>query len=181
MVSYYMTMVKSWLIMVNHDQFYFTMVNHRKILFDHGQELWQWLTMIKLMVYHCQDHGQSLPTMIVHGQPSLTMKYHGDHGHYEMQIAYIYTDTCTCEFVRYVLSVMVLQFIDQQERNKKTIIEPQHISKIHRKLVPELYEVVQHAWGKQCEFAMEAVKELFVLMETYSQLIEVIFIYYTFM
>ena len=34
------------------------MVNHGKILLDHGQELWQWLTMVKLMV----DHVMAKPT-----------------------------------------------------------------------------------------------------------------------
>nr|XP_022323673.1 uncharacterized protein LOC111124777 [Crassostrea virginica] len=61
-------------------------------------------------------------------------------------------------------------FIDLQERNKTTIIEPQHISKRH--YIQELYEVVEDAWVEQCEFSKEAVKELFVLMETYSHVKE---------
>lgn len=74
--------------------------------------------------------------------------------------------------------MMVLQFIDLKERNKKTIIEPQHISKRHR--VPELYDFVQDAWAKQLEFSKEAVKELFVLMETYSHVQEVLNLYIMF-
>ena len=46
-----------------------TMINHGKILVDPGQELWQWLTMVKLMVDHGQDQGQSFPFMVNHHLP----------------------------------------------------------------------------------------------------------------
>ena len=84
-------------------------------------------------------------------------------------------DLILCMYFLIIYSnVLVLQFIDLQERNKTTIIEPQHISKRH--YIQELYEVVEDAWVEQCEFSKEAVKELFVLMETYSHVKEVMYI-----
>ena len=65
--------------------------------------------------------------------------------------------------------------INPQERHKKTMIEPHHISPKHQKIAPDLYEVVQDAWANECEFSKEAVKELFVTLETYLQLKEVMY------
>ena len=55
------------------------------------------------------------------------------------------------------------------------MIEPHHISPKHQKIAPDLYEVVQDAWANECEFSKEAVKELFVTLETYLQLKEVMY------
>ncbi|XP_052722120.1 uncharacterized protein LOC128193003 isoform X2 [Crassostrea angulata] len=54
-----------------------------------------------------------------------------------------------------------------KEKQKKTIIEPQHINASHRKIAPDLSEVLELAWGRQVDFSQEAIKELFFMLETY--------------
>lgn len=58
------------------------------------------------------------------------------------------------------------EFHSLKNKHKKTIIEPQHITP-HRKIAPDLSEVLELAWGRQVDFSQEAVKELFLMLETY--------------
>lgn len=64
------------------------------------------------------------------------------------------------------------EFRSLKEKQKKTIIEPQHISPHHRKIAPDLSEVLSLAWGCQVDFSQEAIKELFFMLETYHQVKE---------
>lgn len=59
-----------------------------------------------------------------------------------------------------------------KEKHKKTIIEPQHITP-HRKIAPDLSEVIELAWGNQVDFSQDAIKELFFILETYPHVKEV--------
>lgn len=70
-----------------------------------------------------------------------------------------------------------LQLHSWKEKQKKTIIEPQHINASHRKIAPDLSEVLELAWGRQVDFSQEAIKELFFMLETYLHVKEVNTIY----
>lgn len=60
-----------------------------------------------------------------------------------------------------------------KEKHKKTIVEPQHIIQPLRKIAPDLSEVFELAWGRQVDFAQEAIKELYFMLETYYRVKEV--------
>lgn len=66
-----------------------------------------------------------------------------------------------------------LQLHSLKEKQKKTIIEPQHITATHRKIAPDLSEVIELAWGHQVDFSQEAIKELYFMLETYYRVKEV--------
>nr|XP_034303998.1 uncharacterized protein LOC105330668 isoform X2 [Crassostrea gigas] len=63
------------------------------------------------------------------------------------------------------------EFHSLKEKHKKTIIEPQHITQ-HRKIAPDLSEVIELAWGNQVDFSQDAIKELFFILETYPHVKE---------
>ncbi|XP_061188949.1 uncharacterized protein LOC133197114 [Saccostrea echinata] len=56
------------------------------------------------------------------------------------------------------------------DKNKKTKIEPQHISSAHMKTAPELYRIISEAWGNRRDIAEEAIREFFYIMQTYHRL-----------
>lgn len=64
------------------------------------------------------------------------------------------------------------EFQALKERYKKTFVEPQHITATHRKIAPDLSEVLQLAWGRQIDFSQEAIKELYFMLETYYRVKE---------
>nr|XP_034303992.1 uncharacterized protein LOC105337427 isoform X1 [Crassostrea gigas] len=63
------------------------------------------------------------------------------------------------------------EFHSLKEKHKKTIIEPQHITP-HRKIAPDLSEVIELAWGNQVDFSQDAIKELLFILETYPHVKE---------
>lgn len=61
------------------------------------------------------------------------------------------------------------EFQSLKEKHKKTIIEPQHITSQLRKITPHLSEILELAWGHQCDFSQEAIKELYFMLDTYNR------------
>lgn len=64
------------------------------------------------------------------------------------------------------------EFQALKERYKKTLVEPKHITTTHHKIAPDLSEVLGLAWGRQVDFSQEAIKELFLMLETFNRVKE---------
>lgn len=64
------------------------------------------------------------------------------------------------------------EFQALKERYKKTLVEPKHITTTHHKIAPDLSEVLGLAWGCQVDFSQEAIKELFLMLETFNRVKE---------